>query len=326
MRSALRGDSPTTGEVPAPLLAAVSRSFHLSLQFLPAPVRAPLSLAYLLARATDTIADTATAPLALRLESLTAFETALLPDNPDAKEPLADLLSGLACANAAEATLLSQAPSLLHVYHALPSPLRREIQTVLTQIIGGQRGDLIRFGYASETAPQSLSTAEDTDAYTYAVAGCVGEFWTRLCALQLPGFARLPLDELLTLGRRFGQGLQLVNILRDLPADLRAGRCYLPAEELNAIGLAPSDLLRSPERARPVFDRWWQKAAESLAAGKRYVQGIHGRRLRFSVSLPRRLGEETLALLQWRRPLETPFRLRVHRSTVLRAALAAFLE
>jgi farnesyl-diphosphate farnesyltransferase len=320
------GDAPETGEVPAPLLAAVSRSFHLSLKFLPAPVRAPLSLAYLLARATDTIADTANAPLALRLESLAAFEAALLFNGQDATAALENLLTGLACEDAAEARLLTLAPSLLGFYHKLSIPLRDEIQTVLAQIIGGQRGDLVRFGYASEDAPQSLASAADTEAYTYAVAGCVGEFWTRLCALQLPRFARFPLDELLSLGRRFGQGLQLVNILRDLPADLRAGRCYLPADELNAVGLAPAELLRQPERARPVFDRWLRQASEFLSDGEHYVQGINGMRLRFSVSLPRRLGEETLALLQWRRPLETPFRLRVHRGTVLRSAFAALLE
>src|SRR3954470_7295958 len=53
-----------------PLLRSVSRSFYLSLRFLPKALRDPLSLAYLLARATDTIADTAGTPVALRTEAL----------------------------------------------------------------------------------------------------------------------------------------------------------------------------------------------------------------------------------------------------------------
>ncbi len=315
------------GNIPAPLLAAVSRSFYLSLKFLPPPVRTPLSLAYLLARATDTIADAANAPLGRRLESLAAFETALLPDGGGSIESVMEpLLAGLACSHPGEARLLQQINPILASYHGLQAPLRNEIQAVLTLIIGGQRGDLLRFGYASEDAPQSLPSAADTEAYTYAVAGCVGEFWTRLCALQLPAFGRLPIEELQWLGRRFGQGLQLVNILRDLPADLRAGRCYLPADELRAIGLAPADLLRRPEQARPVFERWLETASEWLAAGAAYVRGINGHRVRFSVGLPRRLGEETLALLRRHPPLETHYRLRVRRSTVLRTALGAVLE
>ena len=314
------------GDGPAPLLAAVSRSFYLSLNFLPPPVRGPLSLAYLLARASDTIADAALAPLALKLEALSAFEAALAPGAHVSLQTVTSLLAGLGCTHPGEASLLAQIQQILHSYHCFPASLRSEIQAVLCTIIGGQRSDLLRFGYANEDAPQSLASAGDTQSYTYAVAGCVGEFWTRLCALQLPGFGRLPLEELLHLGCQFGQGLQLVNILRDLPADLRAGRCYLPADQLRSVGLQPAELLRAPERARPVFEHWLDKAADWLSAGERYVHGINGHRLRFSVSLPRRLGQATLALLRRHPPLETPFRLRVHRGTVLRCALGALSE
>jgi len=323
------GDSEAraeTGDVPAPLLAAVSRSFYLSLKFLPPPVRGPLSLAYLLARASDTIADASLAPLDRRLEALAAFEAALAPGAHSSLESVALLLAGLGCTHPGEARLLARIHPILRSYHDFPAPLRSEIHAVLSTIIGGQRGDLLRFGYASENAPQSLASAADTESYTYAVAGCVGEFWTRLCTLQLPDFGRLSLEELLHLGRRFGQGLQLVNILRDLPADLRAGRCYLPADELRTAGLQPAELLLEPARAHPVFENWLNKAAEWLSAGERYVQGINGHRLRFSVSLPRRLGQETLALLRRQPPLETPFRVRIHRGTVLRSALGSLSE
>ena len=326
MKRADSGARARSGDVPAPLLAAVSRSFYLSLKFLPPPVRGPLSLAYLLARASDTIADAALAPLGARLEALAAFEAALAPGAQASLEAVAPILAGLGCTHPGEARLLARICPILRSYHGFPSPLRNEIQAVLATLIGGQRGDLLRFGYATETAPQSLVSATDTETYTYAVAGCVGEFWTRLCALELPNFARLPLEELLHLGCQFGQGLQLVNILRDLPADLRAGRCYLPADQLRTVGLQPAELLCAPERARPVFEHWLDKAADWLSAGERYVQGINGHRLRFSVSLPRRLGQETLALLRRHPPLETPGRLRVHRGTVLRCALGSLLE
>ena len=45
-----------------PLLKRVSRAFYLSIRVLPEPVRRPVGLAYLLARAADTIADTAAVP------------------------------------------------------------------------------------------------------------------------------------------------------------------------------------------------------------------------------------------------------------------------
>ena len=44
------------------LLKSVSRSFYLTLRVLPTGMRDPVGLAYLLARAADTIADTSLIP------------------------------------------------------------------------------------------------------------------------------------------------------------------------------------------------------------------------------------------------------------------------
>src|SRR3989442_1137444 len=62
-----------TGDLGGALLASVSRSFYLSIKALPRDVRAPIGLAYLLARATDTIADSANASAAVRLKHLNAM-------------------------------------------------------------------------------------------------------------------------------------------------------------------------------------------------------------------------------------------------------------
>ena len=52
------------------LLKSVSRSFYLTLSILPAGMRDPVGLAYLLARAADTIADTSLIAQEKRLELL----------------------------------------------------------------------------------------------------------------------------------------------------------------------------------------------------------------------------------------------------------------
>lgn len=313
-----------------PLLKTVSRSFYLSLRFLPEVLREPLGIAYLLARTSDTVADASDAPLAARLEALDSLLEALERANRGAVEASAHANSALApayqklrCSKHEEAVLLKKADALVACFATLSGPLRIEVLSVLRTIIAGQRGDLIRFGYASAAAPQALSKSEDTVAYTYAVAGCVGEFWTRVCALQAPGFSQLQVSELVHLGRLFGQGLQLVNILRDLPEDLKIGRCYLPLESLAAAGLSLGDLAQRPERARAVIAQWHAQASQWLEAGEAYAKGICGWRLRFSVTLPRLLGMETLKLLQQLPALETPYRVRISRSTVWRCILKA---
>src|SRR5262249_62135189 len=118
---------------------------------------------------------------------------------------------------------------------------RDDIRAVLEKITHGQMLDLVRFDNPAQV--RALQTASDLDEYTYLVAGCVGEFWTRLCFRHLQDFASLTQDEMLALGRRYGMGLQLINVLRDAGGDLRAGRFFFPEDELRAIGLSPAQSL-----------------------------------------------------------------------------------
>src|SRR5438094_10644347 len=52
------------------ILRSVSRSFYLSIRFLPQQLREPIALAYLLARTTDTVADTTRIPGTVRMETV----------------------------------------------------------------------------------------------------------------------------------------------------------------------------------------------------------------------------------------------------------------
>ena len=55
------------------ILKDVSRSFYLSIRLLPKAMREPVSLAYLLARASDTLADTEGLDAELRRDMLQGF-------------------------------------------------------------------------------------------------------------------------------------------------------------------------------------------------------------------------------------------------------------
>ena len=57
------------------LLKSVSRSFYLTLRVLPTGMRDPVGLAYLLARAADTIADTSLIPPEKRMELLLSLRS-----------------------------------------------------------------------------------------------------------------------------------------------------------------------------------------------------------------------------------------------------------
>ncbi len=312
-----------TADLAGPLLASVSRSFYLTIRILPRDLRAPIGLAYLLARASDTIADTADAPADIRLRYLADF-AAMIRTRSTAG--ITDLQRDIRPSAAGEVRLIAELHRCLAWLATLPESDQREIAAVMETIIRGQTLDLQRFGKPGGIT--ALQSAAELDEYTYLVAGCVGEFWTRICLQHLPRYSTMDATELERLGANYGKGLQLVNILRDAPADLRDGRCYLPANELLAAGITPDSLLREPAAARPVFDRWNTQARGYLNDGFRYIESLRSARLRAGCFLPWRLGVETLHLIETRPPLANSERIKVPRSTVYRAmwltALIAF--
>ena len=106
-------------------------------------------------------------------------------------------------------------------------------------------------------------------------------------------------------GIRFGKALQLTNILRDVPADLRTGRCYLPLDELTALGLSPEDLLDpgASDRARPVLRALMKITLDHYTEAQSYILATpgHERRLRLANLWPMLIGLQTLAILARRR-------------------------
>ena len=303
-----------TADLAGPLLASVSRSFYLTIRILPASLRAPIGLAYLLARASDTIADSADASAAIRSKHLGAFAEMI---RSGTLAGIVDLQREIRPAADGERELIEKLERCLGWLAELPGEDRSAIAAVLEKIIRGQTLDLERF--ATPDGIAALQSAAELDEYTYLVAGCVGEFWTRICLRHLPHYATLDAPELERLGVNFGKGLQLVNILRDAPADLRDGRCYLPEDELRDAGIAPHRLPSDPAAARPVFARWTAQARAYLADGARYIEALRPARLRVGCFLPWYLGIETLRRLETRPPLEHAERIKVPRSTVYRA-------
>ena len=277
------------------ILRSVSRSFYLSIRFLPAQLRQPIALAYLLARATDTIADTTGISRLVRIETLKMLSNGI--QGKASRDVVVDLIASFIPlqVNKNEQRLLESLPDCLDWLDQIEHADRNDIRIVLGKITRGQMLDLQRFDNPQEI--RALSTAADLDEYTYLVAGCVGEFWTRLCFRHVRNFSGLSEDEMLALGKLYGMALQLINVLRDVGADLRAGRCYFPEFELTAAHLTTSQILSEPERFQPIYQAWIGKAKSGLECGVQYSRAIRNRRVRAATVLPALIGARTLALL-----------------------------
>jgi farnesyl-diphosphate farnesyltransferase len=161
--------------------------------------------------------------------------------------------------------------------------------------------DLTQFPTEDGEVPRALPDAAALDRYTYYVAGVVGAFWTTIHAAHVRQLQRLDLDHMRELGIRFGKGLQLTNILKDIGPDLRLGRCYLPETYLQASQLDVFDL-RQPgaqERMQPILHRLVRDTLDHLDQAREYIGQLPRRsvRLRLSCMWPLLFALQTLEVI-----------------------------
>ena len=297
------------------LLETTSRSFYPTLKYLPKKVRGQIGLLYLLARLADTIADSKHGEADILLELLAKYndvaqgrETAL-PDFSD----LAEIQT-----NPSEAELLLNAEDVIQGLEEYDKGDQERILECLEGIVGGQILDLHRFGTAMEGGGiSSLTSDEELDDYTYRVAGCVGTFWSKMSLAHLMTLSPEKEKIFLEKGIRFGKALQMINILRDIPEDLRFGRCYIPSEALVEHGLVPDDLLGDSnlDAFRPLYDAYLDLTNDHLEAATDYIRMLPDKqfRLKASCMLPVLIGQRTVTLLRTGNILDSDERIKVTR-------------
>lgn len=283
------------------ILKRVSRSFFLSLKVLPRSLRLPIGLAYLFARAADTIADTALISRARRLEYLELFRSEFRGDGPSRIREVKEALTGPQ-KTVWERELLSRLPECFALYRILEGGDQERVRRLILTLTQGMIMDLTTFPREDEGGLQALKTRADLDCYTYYVAGCVGEFWTEIHMAHRPHLHGWDAEAMKRRGIRFGKGLQMTNILRDLSRDLRIGRCYLPQEDLDALGVSPQDLLdpKAIVKVRPLLRDLLALTLDHYEEGWAYTLAIPRLevRMRLSCAWPLLIGLKTLALVE----------------------------
>ena len=256
--------------------------------------------------------DTEIVPLDQRLGALQQLRERILGQN---SAPLNFGELARQQGSPAEKLLLEKTGDSLAALNNFSAADQKLIRDVLATITGGQELDLRRFGRWGEPPGEpargnarpatnviALETDAELDDYTWRVAGCVGGFWTKICRAHLFPNARLDEQQFIADGIRFGKGLQLVNILRDLPADLKNGRCYLPLEKLEPAHLLPETLLSPANEAKflKLYRKYLDQAESHLRAGWIYTNTIPFSqfRVRLACAWPILIGMKTIERLR----------------------------
>ncbi len=208
------------------LLQKTSRTFALTIPCLPQPTREEVGIAYLLFRIIDTFEDAVLWEPERRQQALSQF-IALLEGPAVASQPLAqEWTRDPPLVHAGYQELLARTPYVLERFEALRPEVRQILRTHVTRSAEGMASFVAR---VKPEGRLQLETIGDLRAYCYAVAGIVGEMLTELFVLGRPGMEAVA-PELRKRAATFGEGLQLVNILKDARPDAAEGRTFLPRQ------------------------------------------------------------------------------------------------
>lgn len=305
------------------LLKYTSRSLYLSARILPRTIQDAFGIAYLLCRYADSIADTSLLPPQRRLYWIAKYPQMIANPNENEQKELVKEICG-SSDNPYEKELLENLPRCLQAFQALCAPQQQAVLEVASQVCDGMQMDLQTFPAENSGQIAALQTAENLEHYCHLMGGAPGVFWSTLIAQTV----RLPIEKehLLLLGRNIGDALQIVNILRDLPKDLRIGRCYFPSEELAPLGLSPQDLLdpKSSPRFEPIKQKWIYWGLSKLQSAFEYMQALPKTQLRHraAVAWPVLWTADTLyKVYQEQNLLDVAHRVKIPRRVIYKTML-----
>lgn len=202
-------------------LATVSRTFALTIPQLPGRLPDVVANAYLLCRLADTIEDDPGLDHAAKAALMADF-LEVMRGEADAERFAGRLGARLSGATRiAERDLVRHMATVVAVTAGLPDHARRTVARCVSVMARGMPE------FQRRASLEGLDRLQDLDRYCYCVAGVVGEMLTELFCSHCPDLAP-ERERLMRLAIRFGQGLQLTNILKDLWEDREADTCWLP--------------------------------------------------------------------------------------------------
>lgn len=203
-------------------LNGVSRTFALTIPLLDGPLADYVGNAYLLCRIADTVEDDPKADTVRKRAWLKEFAEL-------AQGQFADGMK-----------LISLQTRALQIFTGDPESSEGLLLREMVQAIGRTRTfprqvvsavsrgvAILSYGMARSLGGTVIRSQDDVDSYCYFVAGAVGELLAALFALYDP---KADHERLMALAPSFGEGLQMVNIIKDRAADRSRGVSYLPPD------------------------------------------------------------------------------------------------
>jgi farnesyl-diphosphate farnesyltransferase len=242
-----------------------------------------VTVAYLLCRVADTIEDSVILDIEQKQNLLDEYAHLIKKENP---------LIGLNSFMARISLLPQEGPEyelvhnlrfILNVYATFPKNVRSGIRTWVAEMTRGMR----RFVQSKNASSQNfLNTLKELDDYIYYVAGTVGNLSTALFSSYSSHITPPAMKQLKKYSESFGKGLQLVNIIRDMPSDWKYNRSYIPDELLEKYDLTRQSIfdMHNVPRSKKMIDELIYIALSYLDGALQYIVSIPKAEIRIRLS------------------------------------------
>ena len=253
------------------MIGRVSRTFAIGIAVLPGDLGRAVLVGYLLCRIADTIEDDGSATAARRQELLAQFLACF--DDPHKAGTFARDVADI---NASEnyLALLRGTKLVFDLLWSLPEPSAKIVEKWTRELSNGMSEFVGKYpdGIRIQTMPEYRR-------YCYYVAGTVGHLLTDLWHYHSPLVDDEAYARLLVNCEAFGEGLQTINILKDIAWDIEhENAAYVPEELLRANGSSHQTMLQN---------EWRVQNREALLALVALAKEDMRRSLEYLAAIPR---------------------------------------
>ena len=220
------------------ILPRVSRTFAISIRFLPGHLGRAVLSAYLLCRIADTIEDDPMADADAKVHLLDEFMQCFT--NVQVTEKFAANAQSVN-GEKAHVQLVQHTEQVFCVYRTLPQTTQEIVQRWVNEMVVGMKQFVGLYPRGIR-----IQTLAEYNTYCYYVAGTVGHLLTELWQEHSAFVTPRHYEQLLLKCEAFGEALQTVNILKDIAWDAEhENSIYIPEQSLAEHGSSHQTLLSS---------------------------------------------------------------------------------
>lgn len=229
-------------------LQDVSRTFALSLGFLPSPMQTYVSTSYLLCRIPDTIEDAPWIEPSVKCNLLDEYVAVMSGErDPDlfvsSVISQVDLDKETLATKSADWRLVVETPKAIELYESFPTEITDGMRPWVIELTEGMKEFVNRY---SETGGVRVQTYDEFEQYCYYVAGTVGHLLVETISSH---YEQPASEEIHTAAEQYGYILQFVNIGKDVYDDYETeNNVYLPIEWLNSVGVETENITDSSNK------------------------------------------------------------------------------